>query len=60
VFDLVLSSHLLLTSADRLDRAFHRAALVRDLTAAGVSAQVRDVWCQFQRGARSLLELSRG
>jgi ubiquinone/menaquinone biosynthesis C-methylase UbiE len=27
-FDLVLSSHLLFTYSDRLDRAFHRAALL--------------------------------
>ncbi|MGY1705881.1 methyltransferase domain-containing protein [Geodermatophilus sp. SYSU D00697] len=90
-FDLVLSSHLLFTYADRLDRAFHRAAalelvrvsrgqvrvyplvdqagrplpglldgLVADLAAAGVAAEVQDVGYEFQRGARSLLRLTRG
>ncbi|MGY1621292.1 methyltransferase domain-containing protein [Geodermatophilus sp. SYSU D00965] len=89
-FDLVLSSHLLFTYADRLDRAFHRAALlemarvsrgrvrvyplvdqaggalpdllaglVHDLAAAGVTAEVREVGYEFQRGARALLELTR-
>jgi SAM-dependent methyltransferase len=88
-FDLVLSSHLLFTYADRLDRAFHRAALlelarvsrgpvrvyplvdqagrplpglltglVDDLAAAGVAAEVRDVGYEFQRGARSMLQLT--
>jgi SAM-dependent methyltransferase len=90
-FDLVLSSHLLFTYADRLDPAFHRAALlelarvgrgqvrvyplvdqagreppgllarlVADLAAAGVGAEVRDVGYEFQRGARSMLQLTRG
>jgi Methyltransferase domain len=90
-FDLVLSSHLLFTYADRLDSAFHRTALlelarvsrgpvrvyplvdqagrplpdlldglVRDLAAAGVAAEVRETGYEFQRGARRLLQLTRG
>ncbi len=89
--DLVLSSHLLFTYADRLDGRFHRAALLemarvsrrevrvfplvdqagrglpvlldrvlRDLAAAGVSADVVGVDAEFQRGATQLLQLRTG
>jgi methyltransferase family protein len=87
--DLVLSSHLLFTYADRLDADFHRAALLEmvrvsrrevrvfplvdqagraqpelldqlrtALAAAGVTAEVRGVDYEFQRGAAQLLRLS--
>ncbi|MGY1820674.1 hypothetical protein [Geodermatophilus sp. SYSU D00079] len=45
------------------DIAADRAAtpgLVADLAAAGVAAEVRDVGHEFQRGARSLLQPTRG
>lgn len=87
-FDLVLSSHLLFTYADRLDDGLHLAALrelarvsrgavrvyplvdqaggalpdllghlVGRLSADGLQARVRDVGYEFQRGARTMLEL---
>ncbi|RBY96817.1 hypothetical protein DQ237_09125 [Blastococcus sp. TF02-8] len=89
-FDLVLSSHLLLTYADRLDAGFHLAAvremarvsrtgvrlyplvdqagrphpelverLIGSLTADGLRVRVRDVDYEFQRGARTMLEVLR-
>ncbi|WP_104526108.1 methyltransferase domain-containing protein [Blastococcus atacamensis] len=88
-FDLVLSSHLLFTYADRLDAAFHVAALremarvsragvriyplvdqagraqprlvahlVDRLTGAGLQAHEGPVGYGFQRGARTMLEVS--
>lgn len=87
-FDLVLSSHLLFTYADRLDDEWHRAALqemvrvsrgrvrvfplvdqagarltglvehlMSEVSASGVSATLRPVPFEFQRGAREMLEL---
>jgi SAM-dependent methyltransferase len=89
-FDLVLSSHLLFTYADRLDRAAHLAALremarvcrgevrvyplldstgarldglvdalVGDLAAVGLRADLRPTRYEFQRGARQLLVVRR-
>jgi SAM-dependent methyltransferase len=52
-FDLVLSSHLLFTYADRLDAAFHRAALL-ELTRVG--AEVR-VYPLVDQAGRPLPEL---
>lgn len=87
-FDLVLSSHLLFTYADRLDARFHLASLrelarvsrgrvrvyplvdqagravadlldqlMRQLTDDGLSPRLVDVDYEFQRGARTMLEL---
>ncbi|MCW2675523.1 MAG: hypothetical protein JWR70_563, partial [Modestobacter sp.] len=87
-FDLVLSSHLLFTYADRLDADFHLAALLEMvrvsrgqvriyplvdqagqplpdlldqllamLAAEGLETTVRDVDHEFQRGARTMLQL---
>jgi SAM-dependent methyltransferase len=53
-FDLVLSSHLLFTYADRLDAAFHRAAL-REL--ARVSRGVVRVYPLVDQAGRPLPEL---
>jgi hypothetical protein len=87
-FDLVLSSHLLFTYADRLDAEFHRDALmemarvsrgqvrvfplvdqagrplpdllerlVAMLASEGLDAAVRETGYEFQRGARSMLQI---
>ena len=59
-FDLVLSSHLLFTYADRLDIDFHLAVAVivaRSRSAASDALELVDIDYEFHRGARTMLEL---